>query len=42
MEAGATAAFHRDAQHGAAAFALENLADAAGGPFADGHGCGHL
>src|SRR5512132_3838354 len=41
LEAGAAAALDGDAQHGAVAFGLEDFADAAGGPLADGDGSGH-
>src|SRR6185437_7564941 len=36
LEAWAAAAFDGDAQHGATSFALEDFANAAGGPLADG------
>src|ERR1700674_4587397 len=41
LKAGAAAALDADPQHGAVALALEDFADAAGGPLADGDGCGH-
>src|SRR5262245_2002633 len=41
LEAGAAAALDADAQHGAVAFALEDFADAAGSPLADGDGSSH-
>jgi hypothetical protein len=42
LEAGTAAALDRDAQLGAATLAFEDFANAAGGPLADGDGCGHL
>src|SRR5262249_32785401 len=42
LEAGAAAALDRDAQHGAIALVLEDLADPACGPFADGDGSAHF
>src|SRR5262245_26369378 len=41
LEAGAAAALDADAQHSAFAFALEDFADAAGSPLADGDGSSH-
>jgi hypothetical protein len=41
LKAGATAAFDRDAQFCAFALGLEDFTNAAGGPLADGDGCGH-
>ncbi len=38
----AAAALDADAQHGAVALGLEDFPDAAGGPLADGDGCGHV
>src|SRR5579863_6807153 len=41
LETRAAAALDADPQHGTTALALEDFANAAGGPLADGDGCGH-